>query len=253
MSPLVERSGTVFFRSTNGWEVEVKLIPDWLCPYLPDTARAVRVDVDNLPYIALDDLIVFKADACGLREHDDSKRQEALDAAALLDMASIHSPLQIAENKMDKIKQAQSDLVEYSPPELDIIWWQRRLGKITQNEESIQTILSELADGTSPRTPASSGASSPRSSIYSTLSRTSSSFSSVSSHSVSSSTSSVSLSEPKSPEKNGRPRKMSVTTKTPRHRRFPSTGVHQASSLDAAMQRLEIGRSASPGVSLTNV
>lgn len=250
MSPLVENSGTIFFRSTSGWDIEVKLIPDWLCPYLPAAARALRNDI--LPYIALDDLIVFKADACGLREHDDNKRQEALDTAALLDLASVHSPLQIDESKMDRIKQALSELVEFSPLELDLIWWQRRLGKITQSPESIQTILSELADGSSPRTPLSSDTASARSSIYSTLSRTSSSFSSASTQTVASSSGDPSPSEPRSPEKNGRPRKMSMTSKKPRHQRFPSTGVHKASSLDVAMQRLDLGRSASPGVSLTN-
>ncbi|KAG9256587.1 uncharacterized protein F5Z01DRAFT_478286 [Emericellopsis atlantica] len=248
MSPLVERSGMVFFKSPNRWEVEVKLIPDWLCPYLPDAARAVRDNTASLPYISLDDLIVFKADACGLRDQEASKRQEALDVAALLDLASEHYPLQIDEDKMDRIKQALDDLVEYSPPELDTVWWQRRLGKVTDNRDSIQTIMSELSDSFATNTPTSPGASSTRSSVYSTMSRTSSSLSTVSAKSMSSVSSSAS-SEPKSPEKNGRPRKMSMHG---RHRRTTSGGVAPPSSLDAAVQRLHIGRPASPGVAFTN-
>jgi hypothetical protein len=250
MSPLTERSGSVYFKSPSGWEVEVKLIPDWLCPYLPDAARAVSDNTKELPYISLDDLIVFKADACGLRDHDASKRQEAIDVAALLALASEHSPLQIDESKMDRIKQALDDLVEYSPPELDAIWWQRRLGKITDNSESIQTILAELSDSFATKTPASPGASSTRSSIYSTMSRTSSTVSTVSAHSASS-TSSFTSSEPRSPEKSVRPRKASLTMNG-RHKRTTSNGVAPASSLDAVMQRLDIGRPASPGVALTH-
>ncbi|KAI9150122.1 hypothetical protein HJFPF1_09877 [Paramyrothecium foliicola] len=252
MSPLTERSGVVYFRSPNGWEVEVKLIPDWLCPYLPAAARAVRDDIKTLPYISLHDLIVFKADACGLRDHDAGKQQEALDAAALLDLATVHSPLQVDQSKMDRIEQALDDLVEHSLVEQDMIWWQRRLGRVTDSRQSIQAIFSDLADNPSPRPPTSPGASSSRSSIYSSMSRTSSSMSSMSASSMSSSASSLASSEPRSPEKNGRPRKMSVTSKNSRHKRGPSSGMVPTLTLDAAMLGLDIGRAASPGVSLTN-
>lgn len=251
MSPLTERSGAVYFRSPNGWEVEVKLLPDWLCPYLPSAARPARDDIKNLPYISLADLIVFKADACGLRDHEASKRQEALDAAALLDLASVHSPLQADQDKIARIEEALDDLVEFSLPEQDIIWWQRRLGKLTKSQESIQSILSDLADSPLPKSPTSPSASSTRSSIYSTMSRTSSSMSSMSAHSMSSSISSLASSEDRS-SKPGRPRKMSVTNKVPRHKRHPSSGVAPTSTLDAAMQHLDIGRPMSPGVSFTN-
>ncbi|KAF7560812.1 hypothetical protein G7046_g3349 [Stylonectria norvegica] len=252
MSPLIEKSGAVFYRHASGWEIEVKLAPDWLCPYLPSSAQRVR-DVQSLPYATLDDLIVFKADACGLRECVASKQREARHAAALLQLASEHSPLKLDEDKMDRIDQALSDVVEHSLPEHNKSWWQRHLGQSPDERRSAQDILSELADHTfsTPQSPSSS--SSKRSSIYSSMSRTPSSGSSISAHSAASSISSTHPSDDKLYEKNGRPRKMSVTGKTPRHKRHTSTGVAVPHALlDVAMQRLEIERSASPGIALTN-
>jgi hypothetical protein len=250
MSPLVEKAGAVFYQHTSGWQVEVKLAPDWVCPYLPSGARPVRDDVDSLPYISLEDLIVFKTDACGLRECDASRRREASEAAALLALASKHTPLVLPADKLDRVEQALEDVVEFCGPEHDKAWWQRQLGQTPDRQRSAQEIVSDIADHTfsSPTTPTSSS-----SSIYSSMSRQSSYASSVSSHSTSSSTSSLQSMD----AKNGRPRKMSVTAKSPRHKRHTSTGgsVSKATSkatLDVAMQQMSLERPASPGMALTN-
>ncbi|KPM40281.1 hypothetical protein AK830_g6300 [Neonectria ditissima] len=277
MSPLVEKSGAVLYRHTSGWEVEVKLIPDWLCPYLPAAARPIREDIDTLPYVSLEDLFVFKVDACGLHERDASKQREAADAAALLELASEHSPLKLDDDKLDRVSQSLADIAEFSAPELDKSWWQRRLGMLPDEQKSAQEILSELSDHTqamssptSPRassnySPSSSSSSSSisRSSSYmssasghsvsSSISRSSSYMSSVSAHSASSSISSVATIDEKQSDKNVRPRKMSLTNKTARHKRHPSTGgAFTKTTLTAAMQRLELDRPASPGMALTN-
>jgi hypothetical protein len=253
MSPLIEKSGAVFFRAKTGLEVEVKIVPDWLCPYLPAAARPAQADPNSLPYISLEDLLVFKVDECGLRERESSKRKEACDAAALLELASKHGPLHLDEDKMDRIEQALHEIVEYTAPEYDKSWWQMRLGKVPDKQRTAPEIFADLATPQSTITtpPTSPGASSKRSSIYSTMSRTSSSTSATSMHSSISSISSVHSSDPMSPVKNGRPRKMSATNR-PKHSRHPSSGQAPPVPLEHALQRLDIGRPASPGVALIN-
>lgn len=246
MSPLVERSGAIYYRSNKGWDIEVKLTPEWVCPYLPSSARPVREDITRLPYILLEDLIVFKVDAYSLRDGIASKRREAAEAAALLELASEHSPLILEENKMDRVDQALADIAESSIPEHDKAWWHRRFGKSAENPRSAQAILSDLADHTPPSTPMS-----PASSVYS-MSRASSYMSASSTHTSSSSISSP-TSSGKMSEKNGRPRKMSAATNAQRHKRHTSSGGTAAGmTLDASLRQLDLGRSASPGITLTN-
>ncbi|KAF4993249.1 hypothetical protein FGRMN_6613 [Fusarium graminum] len=251
ITPLVEKSGVVLYRHTSGWEIEVKLIPDWLSPYLPDTAKRVR-DVTGeatLPYTSLTDMIIFKMDACGLHENDSSKRLDACDAAALLDLASEHGALKLDEDKMERAEEALADMVEFSD-EHDKGWWQRCLGMINNKPRTPQEILSDIAER--PQTASS------RSSVHSSISRASSYTSNASTHSSASSISSTSTFDDKSPkspipEKNGRTRKMSVTKKPSRHKRHTSIGASTSvSALDAHMHRLELDRPASPGIGLTN-
>uniref|UniRef100_A0A8H7N3Y5 Uncharacterized protein n=1 Tax=Bionectria ochroleuca TaxID=29856 RepID=A0A8H7N3Y5_BIOOC len=114
------------------------MIPDWLSPYLPATARPVRENTNALPYISIDDLIVFKVDACGLREREASKRQEACVAAALLELASEHGPINVDEDKLDRIEQALPEILEFCDAEHDKSWWQRRLGGVPDKRRSVQ-------------------------------------------------------------------------------------------------------------------
>ncbi|KAF4446711.1 hypothetical protein F53441_9644 [Fusarium austroafricanum] len=253
ITPLIEKSGVVLYRHTSGWEIEVKLIPDWLSPYLPDSAKRVR-DVTNeatLPYTSLEDLIIFKMDACGLHENDMSKRRDACDAAALLELASEHGALRLDEDKTERAEEALGDMVEFSD-EKDKGWWQRCLGMVNDKPRTPQEILSDIAER--PQTATSSS----RSSVHSSISRASSYASTTSTHSSTSSISSTSTFDDKSPkspiaEKNGRPRKMSVTKKTSRHKRHTSIGASTSiNALGAHMQRLELDRPASPGIALTN-
>ncbi|KAM0547819.1 hypothetical protein ACHAPJ_010165 [Fusarium lateritium] len=250
ITPLVEKSGVVLYRHTSGWEIEVKLIPDWLSPYLPNSAKRVR-DVTGeatLPYSSLEDLIIFKMDGCGLHENDMSKRRDACDAAALLELASEHGALKLDEDKTERAEEALADMVEFSDVH-DKGWWQRCLGMVNDKPRTPQEILSDIAER--PQTASS------RSSVYSSISRASS-YTSNASHSSASSISSTSTVDDKSPkspmaEKNGRPRKMSVTKKPSRHKRHTSIGASTSvSALDAHMHRLELDRPASPGIALTN-
>ncbi|KAI5457509.1 hypothetical protein BGZ63DRAFT_394887 [Mariannaea sp. PMI_226] len=250
---LTERSGDLFYKHPNGWEIQVKLIPDWLCPYLPDAARPVREGTAALPYVSLEDLLIFKLDACGLHENLASKQREAHVAAALLELAAEHSPLILEDDKMDRVEQALPDVVEFSLPQHDKSWWQRCLGKLPDKQRSPQEILSELAvHAFSP--PSSPVAPTPTASTCcSPVSRSSSYMSASGSlHSPSSSISSISTPEKsKKPEEHTRPRKMSVTGG--RHKRQTSTGGPVTkTTLDIVMRRLELERPASPGIAFTN-
>lgn len=250
MSPLVEISGGVYYRSNNGWEIEVKFTPEWVCPYMPASVQPVQEDASLLPYIILEDLIVFKMDAYSLRDGVASKRREAASAAALLEVASKHSPLVLEESKMDRVDQALADVAEESLPGYDKTWWYRRFGKPIENPRSAQAILSDLADIIPSSTPTS-----PTSSLKSPMSRASSFMSASSTHTSTSSISSITSSSSHGtvPEKNGRPRKMSAATKTPRHKRHISSGgTASTPTLDASLRQLDLGRSASPGITLTN-
>lgn len=142
---IVEQAQTTFYRHPAGWAVEVKITPEWLCPYLPSSAELLA-DVKSLPYISLADLFVFTADACGLHESDAGRLRKAHDARALLELASEHFPLKL-EDKLQKIEEALDTLVEYSPVENDRRWWERRLGKQSDKRRSTQDILSELTEG----------------------------------------------------------------------------------------------------------
>ncbi|GAP87226.1 hypothetical protein SAMD00023353_2300290 [Rosellinia necatrix] len=215
---IVETTQAIFYRHPAGWAVEVKITPEWLCPYLPDSAQPAA-EVETLPCIGLADLFVFKADACGLHESDAGRQRQARDARALLELASEHFPLQLDDDKMQRVVEALDTLVEYSPPESDRRWWERRLGRQGDKRRSAQDILSELGEGLrldeeeSRRTMR-------RPSIFSLSARGSDT-------SVGSSPSMASQQPTPlpSPPTKMRPRKMSVSGSYPRPRRHTQTNM----------------------------
>ncbi|KAI0405951.1 hypothetical protein F4802DRAFT_125815 [Xylaria palmicola] len=210
---IVERAQGIFYRHPAGWVVEVKITPEWLCPYLPGSAEPVA-DIRELPYISLVDLFVFKADACGLHESDAGRQRQARDARALLELASEHFPLTLEGDKLQKVEEALDTLVEYSPPGCDRRWWERRLGKQGDKRRSVQDILSELGEGLRLDEEVSRRAAR-RPSVFSLSNRGSDT-------SISSATTSVSSQNTtplSSPPPVMRPRKMSVSGSYPRPRR----------------------------------
>ncbi|KAI0097988.1 hypothetical protein GGR51DRAFT_452163 [Nemania sp. FL0031] len=255
---IVEKAQAIFYRHPAGWAVEIKITPEWLCPYLPSSAELV-VDIAQLPYISLEDLIVFKADACGLHESDAGRQRQARDARALLELASEHFPLVLEDDKLQRVEEALDTLVEYSPLENDRRWWDRRLGKQTDKRRSTQDILSELTEGLRMDEEENRRARR-RSSVFSLNNRGSdTSISSTPSISSSQSTTPISSPPPKM-----RPRKMSVSGSYPRPRRHtqanmdpypedqPTSPIHQdyrdVHRLHAELMDTR-GRS-SPGISL---
>ncbi|KAI1278927.1 hypothetical protein F5Y07DRAFT_58057 [Xylaria sp. FL0933] len=250
---IVEKGQAIFYRHPAGWAVELKITPEWLCPYFPGSAQLVK-NVEKLPYISLPDLIVFKADACGLHESDGSKYREVADACALLELASEHFPLKLEEEKLQKVEEALETLLEYSPAGKDRRWWERRLGKQGDKRRSAQDILSELGEGL--RLEEERPRAMRRSSIFS-LNNTRGSDTSIGSSSSASSQSTTPLS---SPLPKTRPRKMSVSGSYPRPRRHTQTTADEPPLSPLEKNHQEIhrlyaasidmrGRS-SPGISL---
>ncbi|KAI0872985.1 hypothetical protein GGS24DRAFT_465478 [Hypoxylon argillaceum] len=217
---IVEKSQAIFYRHPAGWAVEIKITPEWLCPYLPSSAQLVP-DIRDPPYISLEDLVVFKADACGLHESDAGRQRQARDARALLALASEHFPIKLEDDKMQKIEEALDTLVEYSPVENDRRWWERRLGKQCDKRRSTQDLLSELTEGLRLDEQENRRARR-RSSVFSLNTNNRGSDTSISSTPSISSQNTTPLS---SPPPKMRPRKMSVSGTYPRPRRHTQANM----------------------------
>ncbi|KAI1744606.1 hypothetical protein F4680DRAFT_231454 [Xylaria scruposa] len=251
---ITEEAEAIFYRHPSGWKVEIKITPGWLCPYL--TTQLVA-GIKKLPYVSLADLFVFKADTCGLHDTTAERRRQARDASALLELASEHFPLKLEEDKLQKVEQALDTLVDYSPPEYDRRWWERRLGKQQSDKRrSVQDILSELDEGLRLDEEENRRAAR-RPSVFSLSNRGSET--SISSTPSISSQGSTPLS---SPPPKMRPRKMSVNGSYPRPRRHtqmdfqpedqPMPPAHQSfrdiNRLYA--ESMDISGRNSPGISL---
>ncbi|KAI0458417.1 hypothetical protein F5B21DRAFT_500315 [Xylaria acuta] len=215
---ITEKAQAIFYRHPAGWVVEIKITPEWLCPYLPSSAQLIA-DIEKLPYISLADLFVFKADACGLHESDAGKQRQVRDAGALLELASEHFPLKLEEDRLQRVEEALDTLVDYSPPEYDRRWWERRLGKQGDKRRSVQDILSELGEGLR-LDEEESRRMRRRPSVFSLSNRGSDT--SINSTPSISSQSSTPLS---SPPPKMRPRKMSASGSYPRPRRHTQTNM----------------------------
>ncbi|KAI1181128.1 hypothetical protein F4777DRAFT_3299 [Nemania sp. FL0916] len=217
---IVSKAQAIFYKHPSGWAIEIKITPEWLCPFFPCSAQ-VLADIETLPYISLTDLVVFKADACGVHESTAGRQKEAYEASILLQVISEHSPLRLDDLKMDKVGAALDMLVAYSPPEIDRRWWERRLGIQSIKRQSGQDILSELTEGLRFDEEESRRARR-RPSVFSLHTRGSdTSISSTTTPSLSSQNSTpVSSPPPKM-----RPRKMSVSGTYPRPRRHTQTNL----------------------------
>ncbi|KAI1331885.1 hypothetical protein F5Y16DRAFT_422266 [Xylariaceae sp. FL0255] len=94
-SPFIQRQQILYYQSSSGWDIQVDISPEWLSPYLPQSALPLHeIPYGELPYISLTDLIVFKLDSSGLRSNPIKKDRDARDAAALIN----HEAAQCSSN-----------------------------------------------------------------------------------------------------------------------------------------------------------
>ncbi|KAI1639603.1 hypothetical protein F4809DRAFT_638409 [Biscogniauxia mediterranea] len=129
----VLRSQILYYQSPSGREVQIDISPEWLSPYLPDSARNVRdIPYGEVPYISLTDLIVFKLDSSGLRSNLVKKERDARDAAALVEyevgrrLSEARPPLQLSPKQEQVVEEALCDVAKCGAKEK--VWWERHLG-----------------------------------------------------------------------------------------------------------------------------
>lgn len=132
MSPMIESNQQLYYQTSSSTGIEVRITPEMLCPFLPGAARLVHditpASPADLPYVSLVDLIVFKMDACGLRDSPQSKQQEVRDAAALLELATEHSALDLGPDQARVVEESLADVLRHSSaPDRQKAWWQTRL------------------------------------------------------------------------------------------------------------------------------
>ncbi|KAI3393561.1 hypothetical protein diail_4152 [Diaporthe ilicicola] len=143
MSPVIESSQLLYYQTSppaassksrpaspaSGFEV--RITPEMLCPFLPSAAKPaneIRPSPEQLPYISLVDLIVFKMDACGLRDSAQSKQIEVRHAAALLELATEHSALTLNDDQARMVEESLADVLRHAAPDKQSkAWWQSRL------------------------------------------------------------------------------------------------------------------------------
>ncbi|KAF3058444.1 putative sugar transporter protein [Daldinia childiae] len=94
------------------------------------SCKSTNISRDEVPYISLTDLIVFKLDSSGLRSNPIKKERDAQDAAALVDFATHKSSLHLSEKQEQVVEEALCDVAKCGTKEKG--WWERRMGLIKQ-------------------------------------------------------------------------------------------------------------------------
>ncbi|KAI2473250.1 hypothetical protein F4781DRAFT_427663 [Annulohypoxylon bovei var. microspora] len=137
-SPFFQRSQALFYKCPNGEEVRIDISPEWLSPYLPESAVKVQdISQDEIPYISLTDLIVFKLDSSGLRSNPAKKERDAYDAAALVDLAcSRRGSIDLSKKQEQVVEEALCDVAECGAKEKD--WWEKHMGLDTRESRALE-------------------------------------------------------------------------------------------------------------------
>ncbi|OTA96377.1 hypothetical protein M434DRAFT_67510, partial [Hypoxylon sp. CO27-5] len=127
-SPFFQRSQALFYKGQNGQEIRIDISPEWLqSPYLPESAVKVQdISQNEIPYISLIDLIVFKLDSSGLRSNPAKKERDAKDAAALVDLAASTAPIQLSAKQEQVVEEALCDVATCGAREKG--WWEKHMG-----------------------------------------------------------------------------------------------------------------------------
>ncbi|KAI1389794.1 uncharacterized protein F4822DRAFT_213976 [Hypoxylon trugodes] len=133
-SPFFQRSQALFYKSPRGQEIRIDISPEWLSPYLPESAAKVQeISSSEIPYISLTDLIVFKLDSSGLRSNPVKKERDARDAAALVSLAANEGTIQLSEKQEQVVEEALCDVAKCGTKEKG--WWEHQMGLGKPSEE----------------------------------------------------------------------------------------------------------------------
>ncbi|POS75032.1 hypothetical protein DHEL01_v206576 [Diaporthe helianthi] len=169
MSPVVESSQLLYYQissppatspksrpaSPASSAFEVRITPEMLCPFLPSAAKPaseIQPVPEQLPYISLEDLIVFKMDACGLRDSTQSKQTEVRHAAALLELATEHSALSLNQDQARMVEESLADVLRHAPSDKQSkAWWQSRLNGTCDPDarKPVKEVLTDMLENMS--------------------------------------------------------------------------------------------------------
>lgn len=172
MSPVVESSQLLYYQTSSpptsppatsskprpaspASGFEVRITPEMLCPFLPSAAKPaseIQPTPEQLPYISLEDLIVFKMDACGLRDSTQSKQAEVRHAAALLELATEHSALSLNDDQARMVEESLADVLRHAAPDKQSkAWWQSRLNGTCDPDarKPVKEVLTDLLENMS--------------------------------------------------------------------------------------------------------
>ncbi|KAI5858185.1 hypothetical protein GGS23DRAFT_607714 [Durotheca rogersii] len=126
-SPFLQRAQVLFYISPRGREIQVDISPEWLSPYLPESAMKVQdISPNEIPYISLTDLIVFKLDSSGLRSNPVKKERDARDAVALVELAVSEGSIHLSKKQEQIVEEALCDFGKCGTKETN--WWEKRMG-----------------------------------------------------------------------------------------------------------------------------
>jgi hypothetical protein len=123
----VQKAEVLYYTNDSGREIQINITPEWLSPYLPGSAQLLGdIPAGAIPYISIEDLIVFKIDSCGHQTTEVKKERDALDAIALLELASTRGPLFLQDHQERLVEESMSDVILHTAR--DKSWWEGRLG-----------------------------------------------------------------------------------------------------------------------------
>ncbi|KAF7164867.1 hypothetical protein CNMCM5623_009294 [Aspergillus felis] len=107
--------------------VKVDFIPQELLPYLPaDAATLEEVDPNQLPFLPLLDLLVYKINSCGMRPTADKRKQDAEDAQELVNILSWQGTITLDDSQKQAVLSGLDEMLEYSRESRQ--WWESALG-----------------------------------------------------------------------------------------------------------------------------
>lgn len=109
------------------------------------------ISQDEVPYISLTDLIVFKLDSSGLRSNPVKKERDAQDAAALVNLATKErrGSIQLSAKQEQVVEEALCDVARCGTKEK--VWWEQRMGLEKKPEEGLRRATGARTPSPTPR------------------------------------------------------------------------------------------------------
>jgi hypothetical protein len=94
---------------------------------MPSAAMKLRdISAGMVPYISVEELIVFKMGSCGMRPTKEKSMVDADDARMLVELATRNGPLGISSDLRKMVEPRIEDVVNNGSESVE--WWRAKLG-----------------------------------------------------------------------------------------------------------------------------